>query len=113
MTAEFVAPENVAVTAVNGRGLVCLPIDLAMVERLEIPDTVGCNNARSGTGFTDSISAKEGVTTGISAADRARTSRVAVDPYGGPGDLAIPGHVLPCGRSWLRCCSTRVTPRPL
>ena len=95
MAAELVAPEDVAFMAVHGRGLVCLPMDPAMVERLGIPDMVGRNNARLGTAFTTSIDAKEGVTGGISAADRARTIRVAVDPGSGPGDLAMPGHVFP------------------
>ena len=93
--AEFVSPEDVAFMAVHARGLVCLPMDPAMVERLGLPDMVERNNARLGTAFTASIDAREGVTTGISAADRARTIRVAVDPGSGPGDLVMPGHVFP------------------
>ena len=95
MAAELVTPEDVAFMAAHGRGLVCLPMDPGMVERLGIPDMVGRNNARLGTAFTASIEAREGVTTGISAADRARTIRVAVDPGSGPGALVMPGHVFP------------------
>ncbi len=95
MAADFVAPEDVAFMAVYGRGLVCLPMDPGMVERLGIPDMVERNEARLGTAFTTSIDAREGVTRGISAADRARTVRVAVDPGSEPGDLAMPGHVFP------------------
>ncbi len=95
MAADFVAPEHVAFMAVHGRGLICLPMDPGIVERLEIPDMVGRNEARLGTAFMASIEAREGVTTGISAADRARTIRVAVDPGSGPDDLVMPGHVFP------------------
>ena len=95
MAAELVSREDVAFMAVHGRGLICLPMDSVMVERLGIPDMVGRNNARLETAFTTSIDAREGVTRGISAADRARTIRVAVDPGSGPGDLAMPGHVFP------------------
>lgn len=95
MAADFVVPEDIAFMAVHGRGLVCLPMDPGMVERLEIPDMVERNEARLGTAFTTSIGAREGVTTGISAADRARTIRVAVDPSSEPGDLMMPGHVFP------------------
>ena len=95
MAAELVAPKDVAFMAVHGRGLICLPMDPGMIERLEIPDMVERNNARLETAFTTSIEARDGVTTGISAVDRARTIRVAVDPSSGPGDLAMPGHVFP------------------
>lgn len=95
MAADFVVPEDIAFMAVHGRGLVCLPMDPGMVERLEIPDMVERNEARLGTAFTTSIGAREGVTTGISAAGRARTIRVAVDPSSEPGDLVMPGHVFP------------------
>ena len=95
MAAELVAPKDVAFMAVHGRGLICLPMDPSMIERLEIPDMVERNNARLETAFTTSIEARDGVTTGISAADRARTIRVAVDPSSEPGDLAMPGHVFP------------------
>ena len=95
MAAELVAPKDVAFMAAHGRGLICLPMDPEVVERLGIPDMVGCNEAPLGTAFTASIDAGEGVTTGVSAADRARTIRVAVDPRSGPEDLAIPGHVFP------------------
>lgn len=95
MAAEFVTPEAINFMVTHGRGLVCLPMVGEMVERLEIPDMVGRNEDRLGTAFTVSIEAREGVTTGISAADRARTIRVAVDPASGPGDLTMPGHIFP------------------
>lgn len=95
MAAELVTPEDVNFMATHGRGLVCLPMHPGMVERLEIPDMVERNDARLGTAFTVPIEASEGVTTGISAADRAHTIRVAVDPDSGPDDLVMPGHVFP------------------
>jgi len=95
MAAELVAPKDIAFMAAHARGLVCLPMDPAMVEQLGLPDMVARNNARLETAFTTSIEARDGVTTGISAVDRARTIRVAVDRSSGPGDLVMPGHVFP------------------
>lgn len=95
MAAELVRPQNINFMATHGRGLICLPMDAGMVERLQIPDMVERNNDRLGTAFTASIEARTGVTTGISAADRARTIQVAVDPGSEPDDLVMPGHVFP------------------
>lgn len=95
MAAEHAGPQEVNFMATHGRGLVCLPMEPGMVERLRVPDMVERNNDRLGTAFTASIDAREGVTTGISAADRARTIQVAVDPGSGLEDLSTPGHVFP------------------
>jgi len=76
-------------------GIVCLVLTAARVEALALPQMVADNTCRYGTGFTISIEAKEGVTTGVSAADRLRTVQTAIDPVSGPADLARPGHVFP------------------
>ena len=81
--------------AKHGRGLICLPLDLEIVKRLNIPLMVSNNNATLGTNFTISIEASTGVTTGISAADRARTIKVAIDPDSSAKDIRSPGHVFP------------------
>ncbi len=81
--------------AVHGRGLICLPMAGEIIDRLDIPEMVHAQPSRMGTAFTASIEAKDGITTGISAADRAHTCRVAVDEATGPEDLVMPGHVFP------------------
>src|ERR671912_494354 len=87
--------EDINFMATHGRGLICLPMAGEIVDRLDIPQMVTHNASRMGTAFTASIEAKEGITTGISAADRAHTCRVAVDDATGPEDLVMPGHVSP------------------
>ena len=93
--AEFVTPEIVNFMATHGRGLICLPMTGERLDELQIPPMVQENTARRGTAFCVSIEARRDVTTGISAADRARTIRVAVDPATRPDDLARPGHIFP------------------
>ena len=93
--AEFVTPEIINFMATHGRGLICLPMTAERLEALQIPPMVRENTARRGTAFCVSIEARSDVTTGISAADRARTIRVAVDPKTGADDLARPGHIFP------------------
>jgi 3,4-dihydroxy 2-butanone 4-phosphate synthase/GTP cyclohydrolase II len=93
--AEFVTPEIVNFMATHGRGLICLPMTAERLDALQIPPMVQENTARRGTAFCVSIEARSDVTTGISAADRARTIRVAVDPATRPDDLARPGHIFP------------------
>jgi len=95
--AEFVTPEIVNFMATHGRGLVCMPMPAERLTELEIPLMVQepANSARRGTAFCVSIEARTDVTTGISAADRARTIRIAADPATRPTDLARPGHVFP------------------
>jgi 3,4-dihydroxy 2-butanone 4-phosphate synthase/GTP cyclohydrolase II len=93
--AEFVTPEIVNFMATHGRGLICLPLTSERCDALGLPLMVERNTGRRGTAFTVSIEARTDVTTGISAADRARTIRVACDPRTRPEDLARPGHVFP------------------
>ncbi|HLL98407.1 MAG TPA: bifunctional 3,4-dihydroxy-2-butanone-4-phosphate synthase/GTP cyclohydrolase II [Rubrobacteraceae bacterium] len=95
MAAELVTPEDINFMATHGRGLICLPMAEEMLDRLEIPQMITHNSSRMGPAFTVSIEAKDGVSTGISAADRAHTCRVAVDEATDPEDLVMPGHVFP------------------
>jgi len=95
--AERVTPEAVNFMVVHGRGLVCLTLTEEQVARLELPmmGAPGRHGPRLGTAFTMSIEARDGVTTGISAADRAHTIRVASHPDAKPEQLVVPGHVFP------------------
>ncbi|WP_022918857.1 3,4-dihydroxy-2-butanone-4-phosphate synthase [Ruania albidiflava] len=93
--ADAVAPETVAFMATHGRGLVCAPISSERATRLDLPPMTAQNTESHGTAFTVSVDAATGITTGISAADRARTVRLLTDPEAGPDDLARPGHVFP------------------
>lgn len=95
IAAQMATPENINFMAREGRGLICLPIEEAMVDRLGLQLMGRGNNSRHRTAFTVSIEAKEGVTTGISAADRAHTIQTAIRPQSGPHDIATPGHVFP------------------
>ena len=95
MAAELVTADDINFMATQGRGLICLPMAEELIDRLDIPQMTVHNSSRMGTGFTVSIEAREGITTGISAADRAHTCRVAVDDATGPEDLVMPGHVFP------------------
>jgi 3,4-dihydroxy 2-butanone 4-phosphate synthase/GTP cyclohydrolase II len=95
MAAEAVTPEAVNFMAKYGRGLICLPMTADKCDSLDLPLMVTNNTSRFETGFTVSIEAKVGVTTGISAADRARTIQTAVKDDAVPGDLARPGHIFP------------------
>ncbi len=81
--------------AKNGRGLICLAMEKKQIERLGIPMMAQQNGTRFQTAFTVSIEAREGVTTGISAADRAHTIQTAISPNAGPQDIVTPGHVFP------------------
>jgi 3,4-dihydroxy 2-butanone 4-phosphate synthase/GTP cyclohydrolase II len=95
VAAEKATPEIVNFMARYGRGLICLPLTEERLDALQLPLMVSENTARFQTAFTISIDAKSGVTTGISAADRALTVLAAVDPATKPEDLARPGHVFP------------------
>lgn len=95
MLAEHVTPEAINFMAKEGRGLICMPMAESWCDRLELEPQVKNNTSKMGTGFTVSIEAVEGVTTGISAADRAKTIQVACDPEAEPTDLARPGHIFP------------------
>ncbi len=93
--AQMCTPQAVNFMATHGRGLICLALPAARIEALGLPLMSPKNSSRHETAFTLSIEAREGVTTGISAADRARTVAVAIDPTRGAADLASPGHVFP------------------
>ena len=93
--AEHVTPEIVNFMATFGRGLICLPLTAEKCEKLGLYPQTADNTARFGTAFTVSIDAAEGVTTGISAADRARTIQVVLADNAKAGDLVRPGHVFP------------------
>jgi 3,4-dihydroxy 2-butanone 4-phosphate synthase/GTP cyclohydrolase II len=95
MAAELVQAEHINFMATHGRGLICLPMEGSIIDRLEIPEMLRHNSSRMGTAFTASIEAKDGVTTGISASDRALTCRVAADEATGSEDIIMPGHVFP------------------
>jgi 3,4-dihydroxy 2-butanone 4-phosphate synthase/GTP cyclohydrolase II len=93
--AEKVTPEIISFMAVHGRGLICLPLTEERCDQLDLPMQVEKNTSGFGTAFTVSIEAREGVTTGISAADRAKTILTAVDLSKNGADLARPGHIFP------------------
>ena len=95
LAAEFVTPEAINFMAKFGRGLICLTLTEERADYLQLAPMTQDNTSRFGTAFTVSIEAREGVTTGISAADRSQTIRVAVDSASTPFDLARPGHVMP------------------
>lgn len=95
MAAQRVTPEAINFMATHGRGLICLPLTERRVAQLELPMQHARNRGRFGTGFTVSIEARTGITTGISAHDRARTIQVAIDPDCGPDALETPGHIFP------------------
>jgi 3,4-dihydroxy 2-butanone 4-phosphate synthase/GTP cyclohydrolase II len=95
MAAQFVDADAVNFMALHGRGLVCLALTEDRAYHLQLHPMARENQSRFGTAFTVSIEARHGVTTGISAADRARTIQVAIDPANGPQDLVRPGHVFP------------------
>ncbi len=93
--AETVTPEMVNFMAKYGRGLICLTLTADRCDELHLPLLAARNTSQFGTAFCETIDAREGTTTGISAADRARTIRIAIDPKTRPADLARPGHVFP------------------
>jgi 3,4-dihydroxy 2-butanone 4-phosphate synthase/GTP cyclohydrolase II len=95
IAAEFCTPEAVNFMAKFGRGLICLTLTEERADYLRLGPMTSENTSRFGTAFTESIEAREGVTTGISAADRAHTIAVAIDPSSTAADLARPGHVFP------------------
>src|SRR6195256_3573470 len=95
MAAQFVTPEAINFMAVHGRGLICLSLTPERCDQLHLPLVSPMNTSRFGTAFCESIDAADGVTTGISAADRSQTIHVAMRPGTKPSDLARPGHVFP------------------
>jgi len=95
MAAQFATAENVNFMAKEGRGLICLTLTPQRCAELNLPPMTSNNQARLHTAFTVSVEARHGVTTGISAADRAHTIQVAIDPESRPDELVQPGHVFP------------------
>ena len=95
MAAELASPEAVAFIRKYASGVICVPMTAERLDELDLPQMVSRNEARLGTAFTVSVDAREGVTTGISAADRARTIRMLADPATRPHDLVKPGHTFP------------------
>lgn len=95
VAADYVSPEIINFMAKHGRGLICLTLTEAYCQRLDLPLMTGRNEAAHGTAFTVSIEAARGVTTGISAADRATTVRAAVAVNATASDLVKPGHIFP------------------
>jgi 3,4-dihydroxy 2-butanone 4-phosphate synthase / GTP cyclohydrolase II len=93
--AEKATAEVINFMAKYGRGLICLAMESAHIQRLRLPLMAQHNAARHQTAFTVSIEAREGVTTGISAADRARTIAAAINPKASPNDIVSPGHIFP------------------
>ncbi|MDD9928230.1 MAG: 3,4-dihydroxy-2-butanone-4-phosphate synthase, partial [Rhodospirillaceae bacterium] len=93
--AQMATPEIINFMAMHGRGLICLAMTKDRIDQLGLTLLPQQNSSRLATAFTVSIEAREGVTTGISAPDRARTVAVAIDPSKGAADIATPGHVFP------------------
>ncbi len=93
--AEYISAEAINFMAQHGRGLICVPMLGGRLDELQIPMMVQQNSSTFGTAFTITVDARRGVSTGISAADRAATIQVLIDPATKPADLARPGHVLP------------------
>ncbi|MEO5373273.1 MAG: 3,4-dihydroxy-2-butanone-4-phosphate synthase [Alphaproteobacteria bacterium] len=93
--AQMATPDAINFMAKHGRGLICLALTQARADELDLHPMTRDNSSRHSTAFTVSIEAREGVTTGISASDRARTIAVAIDPGKGRADIATPGHVFP------------------
>src|SRR5271167_218296 len=95
IAAEKVTPDIINFMATRGRGLICLTLTPERCDELRLPLMTPRNTSNFGTAFCESIDAREGVTTGISALDRTRTILKAIDPECKPHDLARPGHVFP------------------
>src|SRR5438045_6718384 len=95
LAAQFATPEAINFMAKEARGLICLALEPERCDELGLDLMAAKNESPFQTAFTVSIEAREGVTTGISAHDRARTIQVAIDPTKGPNDLVHPGHVFP------------------
>src|SRR5256886_10533406 len=95
LAADFVTPDAINFMAKHGRGLICLTLTEERCRQLNLPPMVSTNRSQMGTNFTVSIEAAQGVTTGISAADRARTVHAAVKRDARPEDIVQPGHIFP------------------
>lgn len=109
--ASAATAELMAFTIRYSSGVICAPMTGEELDRLKLPPMTQVNEDRKGTAYTVSVDAREGVDTGISAADRARTVRLLSSPGTEPGDLTRPGHVFRCARSRAGCWSAPATPR--
>ena len=114
LAAERATAESVAFMVKHTSGVVCVPMEGAELDRLELPlmTPLATNTERMRTAYTISVDAASGVTTGISAADRARTIRLLAEPGTTAGDLARPGHVFPCATARAACSAGQGTRRP-
>src|SRR5256886_16831153 len=106
IAAEFATPEAINFMAKHGRGLICLALTEDRLDHRRLGMMTAPNPSKYGTAFTESIDARDGITTGISAYDRSRTIKVAIDPASRPSDLVKPGHTFP-----LRACKGGVLVR--
>ncbi len=95
IAAEFASPDAVNFMATHGRGLICVALTAQRIDELRLPMMTSRNNSKYGTAFTISVEAREGVTTGISAYDRAQTIQTLIDPHTRSDDLVSPGHTFP------------------
>jgi len=95
MAAEKVTPEAINFMAIHARGLICMPVTGERLDELKIPMVASNNTSKFGTAFTVSVEAKHGTSTGISAADRAKTVQAIIDPDTKPDDMIMPGHMFP------------------
>src|SRR5712691_8435888 len=95
MAAQACTPEHVAFIRKYASGVICVPMVAERLEELDLPQMVVRNEARLGTAFSVTVDAREGISTGISATDRARTIQVLADPNAKPADLVKPGHIFP------------------
>lgn len=93
--ADTISPQGVNFMATHGRGLICLAMEPAGIDRLSLPQMVEENSCKLGTAFTVSIDAKDNVSTGISADDRAHTIKLAANPKSTINDFSMPGHIFP------------------
>ena len=107
LAAEKVTPATINFMARYGRGLVCLTLTEERLDHLRIPRMVEKNTSPHGTAFCESIDARHGISTGISAQDRSTTVLAAVSPTTQPADLVRPGHVFPAAGSARRCAGAR------
>src|SRR6476646_1003739 len=112
MAAQFVTAEKIAFMACEARGLICLSLPSQRCDELELPLMVPANDGCEATGFTVSIEARTGVTTGISAADRAAPTKARSTPTAGPRTSCVPAISSRCGRARTACSSGADRPRP-
>lgn len=111
LAADFITPEAINFMARYGRGLICLTLTEERCRQLKLPMMVADNHSPLGTNFTASIEAASGVTTGISAADRARTVQTAVQADAKPEDLVQPGHIFRSKRRRVGCWLAPAIPK--